>query len=70
MDKALLRYYMTKNNLTANELSKAIGIDPTTFSRKLNGHTEFVQGEIACIARTLELSGEQVVDIFFAEEVS
>ena len=70
MNKDLLRYFMAKKSVSAGSLSEALGIDPSTFSRKLNGHTEFVHGEIAGIARTLDLTGEQVVDIFFADEVS
>jgi hypothetical protein len=49
-------------------LAKACGITERTFYNKKRGKTSFVQEEILCLKKILNLSDEDIALIFFAEE--
>lgn len=65
MDKALLKYEMSKKGITVTDLCGKLGISPSAFYRKCDGRSEFKQGEIQTIVNVLEL--ESPVAIFFAK---
>ena len=68
MDKARLRYEMEKRGIKQAELCAVIGCSRSAFYRKINGISEFTQGEIQKIVDYLEL--DSPIGIFFAEKVS
>ena len=68
MNKALLEYEMKRRGITAVQMSERLGIDRSTFSKKLNGQSEFKQSEIQNIISYLGITDP--TPIFFAEEVS
>lgn len=70
MDKYKLEYYMKLKGKSKKELCEAIDISEAAFYRKCNGGSEFTRDEIIKIAETLELSGDDILSIFFAEKVS
>lgn len=65
MDKALLKYEMTKNEISINVLCEKIGISRSAFYRKCNGKSDFTQSEIQAIVDLLHL--ESPMAIFFAK---
>lgn len=54
------------------DLAECIGITPQRFSAKLNGTNgaEFTQGEIGKIKEKYNLTDEEVILIFFSQNVS
>lgn len=65
MNKALLKYEMSKKGVSVSELCKKLGISRSAFYRKCNGESEFKQSEIQTIVDSLEL--DSPVAIFFAK---
>lgn len=70
MDKYKLEYHIKNKNMTRESLCEAINVSKTAFYRKCNGHSEFTRDEIERIAEVLDLSGEDILSIFFTEKVS
>jgi len=70
VNKNELRSVMALHNETNEVLAEVLGISTKSVSSKLNSKTEFLQGEIATIARHYKLTDEQIVKIFFNREVS
>lgn len=70
MNKYKLLYRIKECGKTADSFSKEIGMSRSTFSKKCNGKSEFTQSEICKAAQLLELSSDDVVDIFFNQKVS
>lgn len=68
MDRYKLQYEMKKRGVTVEMLCKVVGINKTTFYRKVKGLSEFTQGEIQTIVDYLGL--ETPMGIFFTEKVS
>lgn len=68
MNKSLLKIEMIRSGYTAETLSKALCMNRSTFSRKINGRAQFTQSEIAKIISILHIDNPS--PIFFAEEVS
>ena len=64
--KWLMKEKMENAHVTSEGLSAEIGIYPATFSRKMNGVTEFTRNEIQIIRYCLGLTPKEVDDIFFA----
>lgn len=56
---------MVLKGINAKELSDALGINESTFYRKLNNDGDFSRAEIAKITEVLEL--ENPINIFFAD---
>lgn len=56
---------MVLKGINAKELSDALGINESTFYRKLNNNGDFSRAEIAKITEVLEL--ENPISIFFAD---
>jgi ACT domain-containing protein len=65
MDKALLRYEMSKNGVSIGDLCEKLGMSRSAFYRKCNGKSDFTQSEIQAIVDLLHL--ESPVAIFFAK---
>lgn len=54
---------------TQETLAVAIGINPSTFSQKVNNAAFFTQREIKKICAILEIPKDEIGAYFFAEEV-
>lgn len=68
MDKFRLEYELKRRNISVSMLCEIIGMSKTAYYRKLNGTSEFTQGEIQKIIDLLEI--DSPVGIFFADKVS
>lgn len=68
-DKRLLKELMKNSHYTISKMAKDLGISRQCFSKKINGITEFKQTEILNISKRLNLSNEQMYQIFFANVV-
>lgn len=66
-----LKGKMVENGINADTLSSLIGIDRSTFYRKLNNHGEtFTVKEVNLICKHLKLSKDEAMDIFFTNFVA
>ncbi len=68
MDTLLFKWYMKKNEDTNEALAKALDIHPHTLylkSRESNDKQEFTQSEIQKIIERYNLTGDEVLNIFF-----
>lgn len=63
----LLKAKMVANGVSNEDVAAAIGIDSSTFSKKLNGTSDFKRTEIQIIRSFLNLSVEESESIFFAQ---
>lgn len=63
-----LQAQMVLKGFNAEKLSSILGINTSTFYRKLGNDGDFSRKEIHIIIKTLEI--ENPMDIFFAEEVA
>lgn len=72
MNKLKLESVMRLHGDTGTSLAKFLNMARTTFSAKINetNGAEFTQGEIAMIKEKYSLSPDDIVAIFFANEVS
>lgn len=70
MDSELLKYYAAKSGYTLTKLSKVLGINASTLSRKLSGETDFTRSEIVLLKECLHLSLSEVDLIFFTNELA
>lgn len=72
MNKNLLRSIMALHGDNDTTLAEFLLISRSRFSAKINetGGAEFTKREITRIKEKYELTGEQVIDIFFTPKVS
>lgn len=72
MNKNKLESFMKLNGDTGTTLSEYLGMARSTFSAKINekNGAEFTQSEISIIKKKYGLTADEVVEIFFAENVS
>ena len=70
MNGLLLKYIAARYGDTMQDLADALGIFPTTLSRKVNGKDEFKLREIRQIIERYSLTPEDVMRIFFTDEVA
>lgn len=61
------RAEVVRRDMTIDDVAKAIGINPASLHRKMNGTSDFYRGEIETIVHLLNLSGDDVLRIFFAK---
>ena len=67
----LLKNAMQEKNITMEQASMAIGVNPATRYRRFNQKGEkFTVGEVAKLAELLDLDGESVNAIFFERELA
>lgn len=67
MNHLLLEYVMKLKNKSAAEMSEKMHIDRATFYRKKVGRSDFDRAEIQILKNELDLTPEQVDEIFFAD---
>ena len=65
--KNLLEARMKENNIEYTDLCKLINMSYQSLKWRLWGRTDFKRKEIIAIKNALNLSVEQVVEIFFLE---
>ena len=70
MDCRQLKAKMADRGMTVKALCECIGISRPAWYRKINGLSDFTRREIKMTAEALRLTMEELVDIFFANEVS
>ena len=67
MDVSLLRAKMHERKMSISALSESIGIDDSTFYRKVNENGEkFTVAQARAMASLLELTPEDTTAIFFS----
>ncbi len=62
----LLNGAIKKEGYSQDRLAREIGLDPATLSRKLNGTSEFTQGDIKKICKALNIDPQEIPVYFFA----
>lgn len=65
-----LKAKMVENKINATQLSEKIGINKSTFYRKLNGNTDFTIKEASAICKELKLTNDDVNAIFFDQNIA
>lgn len=70
MDRHKLKGIRTSANLTQNELAEHLKVTTKTYNHKENGEIEFKLSEILKIALFLEMTLQQVDDIFFDSKLT
>lgn len=66
MNKNAFRAIIAYHGDTQKEVADALGISVQTVSDKVNGYTDFKQGEIKILIERYNLTPEQVDEIFFS----
>lgn len=66
-NERLFRSKIVLNGLTLSKVSELIGINETTMQRKIKKNGSFTRDEIGHLGSVLNLSDEDLLDIFFAE---
>lgn len=69
MNISLLKYLMEQKGVTKNDLATAIGVKYNAICSRLSGKIEFKRIEIKTIINLLNLTDEQVMDVFFKETI-
>lgn len=67
MDKELLNYYIKRKGYKSDDLGKVLGVKRPSVSLRMNGKIQFNREEIIAIAKWLELTDQQVLDVFFCD---
>lgn len=68
-DYSLLRRKIKVHYNTQDDFAKAIGIGRVTISQRLNGKSDFSQGEIKKIIEVLDIKIEEIPKYFFTVKV-
>lgn len=61
---------MREKGITQEELAKQIGISSTTLNKRLKNNSQFQQDEMKKILSTLGLTIEDVVPIFYTQQLA
>lgn len=67
MDAILLEAACKRKGLTNQHVAQLLGMDESTFYRKRKGLTDFTRKEIQKLRSILNLTPEDVDEIFFTE---
>lgn len=70
MNTKELKVAMIRKDMNVDRLCNAIGISRSAWFRKVCGESEFTQGEINTMRHELDLDDEQVINIFFTDEIA
>ena len=70
MNTTELRAQMTRCGKNREQLCEAMGISLSTWSRKVNGKSQFTVGEASVLRQELNLDERLIALIFFDEKVS
>ena len=65
MNRNLLEAKLKEKGSNVAEISKIIGVEPSTLYRKLSGQSDFFRKEIEKIVKYLNLSIDEMEKIFF-----
>lgn len=68
-DSRKLKAVIMEKGYTQEQIAKLAGMSHPTFNYKVNNKVEFKASEIHTISSLLDLTKQQVMDIFFAEDV-
>lgn len=66
MNKSLLNKIIKESGYRKKDIAESIGVNRSTFYKKEVGTSCFNQNEIIRIKKMLNLSNEQIIDIFFS----
>lgn len=69
MNNELLREVIKDSGVKVTALADKIGISRQSLTMKINGERSFDQGEIMAIKTNLHLTDEQLMQIFFNDDV-
>lgn len=64
----LFKSYLVLRGITIQELSEMVDIPTSTLSNKINNKNDFKTSEVDAIAKKLDLTQEQIMEVFFAKE--
>ncbi len=64
----LFKSYLVLRDITIQELSELVDIPVSTLSNKINNKNDFKAPEIDAIAEKLDLTQDQIMEVFFAKE--
>lgn len=70
MNLKLLRMKRLQNELSQKQLAEMIGVHEMTYFRKEKGEREFTRTEIDNLAKALNLSNDDVNEIFFDSRIT
>lgn len=70
VDVNKLKGKIVENGRTQQEVAELIGIDKSTFYRKMKGGGSFSVGEAAKMAEVIPLKNSEAVSIFFNRSVA
>ena len=70
VDVSKLKGKIVERNTTQEELASKIGIDKSTFYRKMKQNGNFSIKEVNLIVSTLNLSKDEAMSIFFSDTVA
>ena len=65
-----LKAEMVRRGFSVKDLAEACGVSLNAFYKRLEGRIEFKQREIQCICNVMNLGHDDIMQIFFAKEVS
>lgn len=66
-DKNKFKGAVASEGLTLADIARALGISPATLYRKAEGISDFSRNEMEIIRLRLNLTFDEIEDIFFAE---
>lgn len=69
-NRHLFEQKVSESSYTMDELAWKLGINAATLYRKKTGISDFTRSEIQRISEILSLSRDEVVAVFFAEELA
>lgn len=69
MNKNALLAKLAYEGIDQRKLAKEMNITENTLSRKINGKNYFTLGEVNSIKEILKLSGDEILAIFFVNDV-
>lgn len=65
-----LKAEIVRNGMNTEEFADKIKMEKTTLWRRFNNPDNFTLDEITRIAEVLNIKGNRIIEIFFADEVS
>lgn len=68
VDVNKLRGKIVEKGFSQQELAQSIGIDRSTFYRKMKNNGDFSIGEVAEIAKVMQLTNEEAIEIFLSKK--
>ena len=67
IQKNILKSKLTLNEITQRDLAKRLGLAEVTINKKVNGAIDFSLEEIAKMKDYLNLTNDEVIEIFINE---